>query len=969
MNPNPLLQTIATPREERRPTVFISYSRQDKEHADRLIAALNANGHACWIDTSDIPGGEDWVRAIEAGVLNSYALVPVITSRSLNHKWVRREILWAEKKLKQVVHWVWEDVLDDSILLVDCQAVTPFNTDFDVALSKLLKALPPPSPQASVKTVSGNERRDAELAYLDRLRLEELINSETYTPMAGTSHQKFQQVQAKQVFALMTMTKDREFRQETRRFENAVAEILEIRRAVLLGEPGGGKTTTIWKLAADLVETALQDSKAPIPLLVRLGKWTKAEQTLPDFIASQLGELGDYLDALLSQKRAALLLDGLNELPTGQRDSKYPQVKSFIEKHPKLLAVVSCREQDYRQVDLGFDLINITPLDPIRIRDFAVRYLGTEQGELLFWKLAGKKAQETHEQFLNKIGDKLAEPEQVFWLESQLPAGTSWGFWSWQDWLKLREAPSSLMVLARNPYMLLMLTSVFAEQGKLPENRGDLFRLFVEKLLKRENEREAIPAEEQTELIELLAKVAYEMQIRWAKDRSGDALTVLSKAEVSAILNERQLYLAGSASILTIGEQIRFTHQLLQEYFAAKFMDIEFQAERLKATEIWPPGEWWKRTNWEEAAVLLAGLYSDNCSKVVEWVAEANPEVAAECVIRSGAKLAESTKERLRAEWIYRLTDLKDDPRPESRAAVGRALAIAGWDNRKGVGIVDGLPDIDWVWIPEGEFKYGNKSEKDNQPQKLWLPEFHISRYPVTYGQFQAFLDDPEGFNDSRWFKGLKADEYERRMEEQSFKFDNHPRERVNWYQAMAFCRWLSWRLDQVSGSTLDGVSSPTVREGLSLTQGALSYGRATDTSVSQWTVRLPTEFEWEKAARGTDGRLYPYKGKYDPKKGNTDETGIDQTSAVGIFPNGASAYGVEEMSGNVDEWCLSEYNDPKLDAGEENLRTDNWRVLRGGSWGDNRAYARAVVRGNDRPAFRGNNVGFRVLCCRPPSS
>ncbi|MGH9801977.1 MAG: TIR domain-containing protein, partial [Blastocatellia bacterium] len=448
MNRNPLLQTIATPRQERRPTVFISYARADIKHVERLIAALNANGHACWIDTSDIPGGEDWVKAIEAGVLNSYAVVPVITSKSLNHKWVRREILWAEMKERQVVHWACEDVLKDSILLVDCQAVTLFDTDFEVALSKLLKALP--LPNSAVKPASVDRQRNAELAYLDRLRLEELIASEMYTPMAGTSHQKVQIVQAKQVFALMTMSNG-ELRQETRRFDNAVAEIRHIRRAVLLGEPGGGKTTTIWKLAADLVASALQNGQAAIPLLVRLGKWTDAEQTLTKFIASQLGELGDYLDALLKAGRAALLLDGLNELPTGQRDIKYSQVKSLIEsasrQNPELLAVVSCRELDYT-IDLGFDRINITPLDPIRIRDFVGRYLQDEaKSESLFWKLAGQKAKEQHEKFLAEFGDKLDEPEQVFWLDTQLPDGISWGWenWSWQSWLRLREAASSLM--------------------------------------------------------------------------------------------------------------------------------------------------------------------------------------------------------------------------------------------------------------------------------------------------------------------------------------------------------------------------------------------------------------------------------------------------------------------------------------------------------------------------------------------
>ena len=940
------LETLATSLGERRPTVFISHAYEDDDFAKRLIADLSDAGHACWIDSSAIKGGEEWIRAIAEGILNSYALVFIVTRPALQSRWLRDEILWARKKNIQIIPLILEDVLVEKefLLLMEYQGLMLFDSDYATVLHRLLSVLPSPLPAV----VGDSKLRKQELSYLERLRLEELLYADKYTPLGGTLQQQKRRAEMRAVFELLPTGKERELRGEPKRFENAITEIRHIRRAVLLGEPGGGKTTTIWKLAAELVADALADRAAPIPLLIRLDQWTEAEQSLPEFIAAQLGDLGAYLDVLLGEKRAALLLDGLNELPASQHAIKYPQVQRFIEQHPDLLAVVSCRELDYT-IDLEFDRINITPLDPLRIREFVGRYLGEAQGEALFWRIGGGEEVRAVWQVWQQAGASF----ELFWNAPEIPKenpnvySTTSGD---QDrlWQEKVRGKHSLMELARNPYMLLMLTSVYAKQGTLPDNRGELFQLFVQTLLKREG----IPDEEQTALTEGLARVAFEMQTRRTPRNEddeaelGNALTVLPKAEVKNILNDRLLYLAGSASILSVGEQVRFTHQLLQEYFAARCMDIKIKAQELVAYDIWLSDRWWNRTNWEEAAILLAGLYSNDCTPVVDWVAQGNPEVAAQCIVRSGAALADATRERLRNEWIPRLTDLQDDPQPQARAAVGRALGLTGWDNRQGVGIVQDtrgvmLPDIDFVEIPSGEFQYGDaKSERAAKPQRLTLPTFYISRYPITYAQFQTFLDDPAGYADARWFEGLAASDDERQMQEQSFKFASHPRETVNWYQAMAFCRWLSWR----KGGGFD------VKK------------------VGEWAVQLPTEFEWERAVRGTDGRLYPYAGEYDATKGNT-ERNIGQTSAVGIFPHGASPYGVEEMSGNVWEWCLSNYDKPALDVRKENLQTDKSRVLRGGSWGDHLMLVRTVSRRNLHPAFRNFNVGFRVVSeLRPPS-
>jgi formylglycine-generating enzyme required for sulfatase activity len=926
------VQSIDIPRENRRPSVFVSYSTYDREIAQQLIADLNRHGHLCWIDTSSIRAGEVWASAIADGIINSYAFVPILSLNSIKSGWMGKEILWAIDKKKLIIPWILEEaVRDHSVYMpvIDKQRIEAFREPPEKCLTRLLSELPAPpaslfegetAPAVSTEHQQGL-RRKKELAYLESLRLRELLGTERYVELAATHQAKVPDriPKMRTLFELLPIAKNDDSPRQSRPIGSAVEEILTSRRVVLLGEPGGGKTTTLWKVADALVSAALRDREAPIPLLVRMGQWTDPQQPIESFIASQVHDLGDHLTTLLEQDRAALLLDGLNELPVGQRDLKYPQVESLLARYPGGIGLVSCRKQDYQKIELGWDEITITPLDPPRIEEFVGNYLGEDQGGKLFWDLAGPRARNLHQQFIDEFTGKLADPQDVFWLATQLPDGLKWGYENsrWQRWIQERESPSSMMVLARNPYMLLMLTSVFKKHNYLPDNRGELFHLFVLLLLEREvqlRKLEEYTAAEQQQLLDGLAEVAARMQNLRGADRQGDAMTVLPHAQVSAILGDRLLYLATSASILDPGEDVRFTHQLLQEYFVALYMDQERKSGRLRAADIWQQERWWERTNWEVAANLLTGLYNKNCAEVIEWIADGNPEVAAQCILESGASLPEEERPAFAKRLLPRLTDLEREPEPAARAALGRALGLVGFDKRKGVGnrthqLDSGetisLPNLDWVEIPAGRFKFGDESKYAAKPEDVELPTFYIARYPITMAQFQTFIDDPQGASDPRWFEGLAADEGDRQLEPQYFKYLNHPRETVNWYQAIAFCRWLSWRLG----------------------------GEYDPKKIARWAVRLPTEYEWEKAARGTDGRIYPYAGDFDPAKANTWETGIGQTTAVGIFPNGQSPYGVMDMSGNVWEWCLNKYEKPHELPARIKLDGTSGRPLRGGSW------------------------------------
>ena len=173
-----------------------------------------------------------------------------------------------------------------------------------------------------------------------------------------------------------------------------------------------------------------------------------------------------------------------------------------------------------------------------------------------------------------------------------------------------------------------------------------------------------------------------------------------------------------------------------------------------------------------------------------------------------------------------------------------------------------------------------NDYDDEKPPHTVHVSAFQISRYPVTNVQYRVFIVDG-GYSERTYWtdEGWKWKEKEDITEPDwaggAFDLANHPVVRVSWYEATTFCRWLTIRLQKI---------------------GALS---------DHEEIRLPTEAEWEKAARGTDERIYPWgNDKITPELANYTDTGLGVTSTVGCFPRGVSPYGCEEMAGNVWEYC-----------------------------------------------------------------
>ncbi len=745
---------------------------------------------------------------------------------------------------------------------------------------------------------------------------------------------------------------------------------------VLLGKPGSGKTTLSSYLALNLAEAGLGDEVA----LRRLGSnWThtsilpvrvilrKFAATLSpglkqgravqlwQFIAAELtncgllAKTGTILQEVAAKSGALFIFDGLDEAGDEARRTRVIEAVSEFMRSAGQQCRYLLTARPYawdesaslpRAVELG-RVYRLDDLDLDQINTF-----------IEHWYRA-----------VAAIG----------WSLNDTPANKT---------LNLQTAVqrSDLQTLARNPLLLTLMATLHSNLTRLPDDRADLYNEVVDLLLQRWNETSGadqglltaldIPSLRLSSLRETIERLAFDAHAASVgqPDTTDISEVTLLRAfdpllkswDKAAIVVD---YIEQRAGLL-IGQgarrgerQFTFPHRTFQEYLAAGHLvnRPNFGAQVVDLAQADP-------AHWREVLVLAArcagterGVLAVDAlvhhQSVDEYLRQHSQPTARDwqTAILAGLQLLEIgsvaidsredycvVRERV-AHWLVKLIEAPRTLSLPERIEAGNTLGRLGDPRFEVQHAADGTAYIlpTPLRIKAGPFEMGSNKDEipyadkyskatRNKRHIVEVAEFLISPYPVTNAEYFCFVratraEAPEHWRSSEVPPGLQ----------------NHPVVYVSWRDAIAYCQWLS----QVSGQA----------------------------------VRLPTEAEWEKAARWDQAkkqsRVYPWGDEWDSVKCNTDESGIGATTPVGLYPDGVSPAGLFDAAGNVWEWTLSKFTNYPYEANDgrnEIDRSDPARVLRGGSWNFNLDYARCASRSGGFPVHR---IGYGFRCLVSPGS
>lgn len=774
------------------------------------------------------------------------------------------------------------------------------------------------------------------------------------------------------------------------------------RKIVILGDPGAGKTTLMDYLAYSFSEEKTHplagQVKDPMPIYVRL-RDISDEKSLMSLVENTdlvSKTPNGYFERLLKKGKCVVLLDGLDEVLDQDHHLRVvKEIKQLTRDYPENWFIVTCRIAGWQDQLQNFRIYEVRPLGNEEIQKFIVAWYREVERSLA----------------LDSKGEKASELEKK---DAERKALEKARLQSNALWRSLRKN-SGLLKIARTPLILSLITLVhYMRQTELPKGRAKLYERCLDILLEEwDLEDKRMDLENRPSLGEKMAvlkKIAFhfsekeilEMDMEELENLISPLIPNFEKKIEAKDLLQHIYERSGVLSETRIG-QYGFAHRALQDYLTAGYIEenkldallLEHTGEepwheviRIAVGLVKPATRAEKLLNslleksrsdpyslalagWslsedvqisqktrknikehlldalqktekkEDFARLHSALQSADPKSGQKWLRDALkakdpalrqrvfnllPEIATEearsvipILLSLSTDKAEAQESRVQA--LYALGGMK----AEADAALWQALlALREGENSK-------LKEAaTWAWcalgryeelglvkVPAGEFIMGEGKEQ----HKLYLPTFYMAKRPVSVDEYKQFVN---------------VTQYDKARKEALKGRSNHPVNYVTWYAALAYAEW--------KGMT------------------------------------LPSEAEWEKAARGTDGRNYPWGESWKANHANTDEywdggRGIfaklrrgrvdSGTTPIGAFsPQGDSPYGCVDMSGNLWEWTRSLHENYPYHSrdGREDLKKSGARVLRGGSFYNDLDAARCAVRDRGDPFDYWFNGGVRVV-------